>query len=98
MSVAPTTERPATIRDGIRAGIPFGAAALLLGLSFGVVARPIIGPEAAIVMSAFVFAGSAQFGSTAVLAAGGGAAAANAAAGPLHPPLLALRLGYRPPL
>jgi 4-azaleucine resistance transporter AzlC len=70
------TESTATIADGIRAGIPFGVAAFLLGLSFGVVARPVLGAEAAIVMSAFVFAGAAQFGATAVLAAGGGAAAA----------------------
>ena len=76
MPEAQPANRPATIGDGIRAGLPFGAAALLLGLSFGVVARPVMGGEAAIAMSAFVFAGAAQFGATAVLAAGGGAAAA----------------------
>ena len=97
MSVA-SVERPATIRDGIRAGIPFGAAALLLGLSFGVVARPVMGAEAAIVMSAFVFAGAAQFGSTAVLAAGGGAAAAIVAGILLNARFLAMGVAYAPSL
>jgi branched chain amino acid efflux pump len=98
MSAAPTTEAPATIRDGIRAGLPFGAAAALLGLSFGVVARPVMGPEAAIVMSAFVFAGAAQFGSTAVLAAGGGAAAAIVAGVLLNARFLAMGVAYAPSL
>jgi 4-azaleucine resistance transporter AzlC len=56
--------------------VPFALASLLLGLSFGVVARPVMGPTAAIVMSVVVFAGSAQFAALAVLAAGGGAVAA----------------------
>lgn len=62
--------------SGARAGGPFALASLVLGLSFGVVARPIMGPAAAIVMSVVVFAGSAQFAALAVLAAGGGAVAA----------------------
>ena len=61
---------------GLRAGLPYGAASLLLGLSFGVLARPLMGPLATIVMSTIVFAGSAQFAALAVLSAGGGAAAA----------------------
>jgi 4-azaleucine resistance transporter AzlC len=56
--------------------VPFGLASLLLGISFGVVARPTLGPAAAIVMSVVVFAASAQFAALAVLAAGGGAVAA----------------------
>jgi predicted branched-subunit amino acid permease len=66
-------------RRGVRAGIPFAAAGLLLAISFGVLAQPLMGNVAPIVMSALVFAGSAQFAATAVLAAGGGAAAAIAA-------------------
>jgi predicted branched-subunit amino acid permease len=54
-------------------------AGLALAISFGVVARPVLGVVPTIVMSAIVFAGSAQFGSVAVLAAGGGPAAAIAA-------------------
>jgi 4-azaleucine resistance transporter AzlC len=63
---------------GLRAGLAFGAAAFLLGISFGVVAEPIMGPVAPIVMSATLFAGASQFGVTAVLAAGGDAATAIA--------------------
>jgi len=66
-------EPETTYRDGIRVGIPFGVAALLVGLSFGVVAQPIMGAGPAIAFSAFVFAGAAQFGATAVLASGGSA-------------------------
>lgn len=64
------------LSPGFRAGLPLGAAALLLGASFGIVAEPLMGGGAAIVMSAVVFAGSAQFAATAVLADGGSAAAA----------------------
>jgi 4-azaleucine resistance transporter AzlC len=48
-------------------------ASFLLGLSFGVLARPVLGSVATIVMSVIVFAGSAQFAALAVLSAGGGA-------------------------
>ena len=59
------------LREGFRAGIPFAVAALLLAVSFGIIARPVLGGGAAIAMSAVVFAGSSQFAATAVLAAGG---------------------------
>jgi branched chain amino acid efflux pump len=65
-----------SVGAGLRAGIPYGVASLLLGFSFGVLARPVMGPVAAITMSVVVFAGSAQFAALAVLSAGGGAAAA----------------------
>ena len=58
---------------GVRAGIPLGVAALLLSFSFGVVARPVMGSVAPIVMSVVVFAGSCQFAALAVLAGGGSA-------------------------
>lgn len=66
-------------RAGAKAGAPISAASLVLGLSFGVLAEPVMGSVAPVVMSAIVFAGSAQFGALAVLAAGGGAGAAIAA-------------------
>lgn len=66
----------ASFRAGIRAGIPFAIAAGVLAISFGVLAEPVIGAAATLAMSAFVFAGSAQFAALAVLAAGGGASAA----------------------
>ena len=66
-------------RRGLRTGVPYAVAGLLLAISFGVIAQPVMGNVAPIVMSALLFAGSAQFAATAVLAAGGGAAAAIAA-------------------
>ena len=69
-------ELAARLGPGARAGLPLGAAGLLLGISFGVVATPEMGHIAPIVMSAVVFAGAAQFAATAVLADGGGAVAA----------------------
>lgn len=68
-----------SFEQGVRAGLPIAAASLLLAVSFGVLAQPVMGSVAPIVMSAVVFAGSAQFGALAVLAAGGGAGAAVAA-------------------
>jgi 4-azaleucine resistance transporter AzlC len=65
-----------SLRAGFRAGVPFALAGGALSFSFGVVARPVMGPVAPIVMSVIVFAGSAQFAALAVLAAGGGAVAA----------------------
>jgi 4-azaleucine resistance transporter AzlC len=50
-----------------------------IALSFGVLARPLMGSVAPIVMSIVVFSGAAQFGSLAVLSAGGSTAAAIAA-------------------
>ena len=47
--------RLAEYRHGIRAGLGFGAAAGVVGLSFGVVAQPVMGSVAPIVMSVFVF-------------------------------------------
>jgi 4-azaleucine resistance transporter AzlC len=71
--------RLAPYRAGLKAGVGFGLAALLLGVSFGVLAEPLMGPVAPIVMSAVLFSGAAQFGSTAVLVAGGDALTAIAA-------------------
>lgn len=67
---------PGRFRAGVRLGLPYAAASTLLAVSFGVLAEPVMGPVAPIVMSALVFAGSAQFAATAVLIAGGGPAAA----------------------
>jgi 4-azaleucine resistance transporter AzlC len=69
-------ELAAHLGPGARAALPLGAAGLLLGISFGVVAEPVMGHVAPVVMSAIVFAGAAQFAATAVLADGGSAAAA----------------------
>src|SRR4051794_41910252 len=66
-------------RAGIRRGLPFGIAVFAISISFGVLARPVMGPVAPIVMSITVFSGAAQFGALAVLLAGGSAGAAIAA-------------------
>jgi 4-azaleucine resistance transporter AzlC len=66
------TARP-ELAKGMRAGVPYAIASGLVGISFGVLARPVMGAAPAIVMSVIVFAGSAQFAALAVLSAGGGA-------------------------
>lgn len=73
---------PRSFRDGVRAGLPYAGASGVLALSFGVVATDLGFPAvAAVVMSAVVFAGSAQFAAVGILAAGGGVGAAVLAAG-----------------
>ena len=66
-------------RRGIRAGLPFLLPTLAIGTSFGVLAEPVMGAVAAIVMSVIVYAGAAQFAAVSVLVAGGGVAAAVSA-------------------
>jgi 4-azaleucine resistance transporter AzlC len=67
------------IRAGVRAALPFVLPTLLLGASFGVLAKPVMGPVAPIVMSVLVFSGGAQFAALSVLGSGGTTAAAIAA-------------------
>src|ERR1700709_1321175 len=71
--------KPSDIRTGMRAGLPLVLPTLAIGLSFGVLAQPVMGSIAPIIMSLIVFSGAAQFASLTVLAGGGGAAAAIAA-------------------
>jgi 4-azaleucine resistance transporter AzlC len=86
------------VREGFREGLPFGVAALLVGVSFGVLAEPVMGAAAAIVMSAIVFAGSSQFAALAVLASGGGAVAAIVAGALLNARFLAMGIALAPSL
>jgi 4-azaleucine resistance transporter AzlC len=70
---------------GARAALPFALATLVLGISFGVLARSLgWGIVAPIVFSVIAFSGSAQFAVAAVLGAGGGAVAAIVAAALLN--------------
>lgn len=85
-------------RAGIRRGIPFGIAVFAISISFGVLARPLMGTVAPIVMSILVFSGSAQFGALAVLAAGGSTGAAIVAAVLLNARYLAMGLALAPSL
>lgn len=72
---------PARYRDGARRIAPIAVAAFAFSVSFGVLARASgIGTVEAIVMSATVFAGSAQFAIASILAVGGGMASAILAA------------------
>jgi 4-azaleucine resistance transporter AzlC len=64
------------MRRGIRAGIAPAVATIAVGVSFGVLAQPVIGTFATIAMSIIVYAGSAQFAAVSTLAAGGTAGAA----------------------
>jgi predicted branched-subunit amino acid permease len=88
----------APYRTGLKAGVGFGLAALLLGVSFGVIAEPLMGPVAPLVMSAVLFSGAAQFGSTAVLAAGGDAITAIAAGTMLNARFLPMGVAAAPAL
>jgi 4-azaleucine resistance transporter AzlC len=69
---SPETGR-GSFASGVRAAVPYAVAGAVVGASFGVLARPVMGAPAAIVMSITCFAGSAQFAALAVLSAGGGA-------------------------
>jgi 4-azaleucine resistance transporter AzlC len=64
------------IRAGVRAALPFVLPTLLLGVSFGVLAKPVMGAVAPIVMSVSIFSGGAQFAALSVLASGGALGAA----------------------
>jgi predicted branched-subunit amino acid permease len=90
--------RRESLRAGIRAGIPFAVAAGVLAVSFGVLAEPIVGTPATLVMSALVFAGSAQLGSVAVLGGGGGIATAVIAAVLLNARYLPMGIALAPSL
>jgi 4-azaleucine resistance transporter AzlC len=78
--------------------MPFGLAVFAIAVSFGVLARPLMGAVTPIVMSVVVFSGAAQFGALAVLASGGGVGAAIAAGVLLNARYLAMGLALAPSL
>jgi len=89
----------ARFREGLRLGVPFALAGLLVAISFGVVARQAgLSAVAAIVMSAVVFAGSAQFTAIAILAAGGGVTSAVGAATLMNSRFLPMGVALAPSL
>jgi 4-azaleucine resistance transporter AzlC len=83
---------------GARRGVPFGIAVFAIAVSYGVLARPVMGVVAPIVMSIVVFSGAAQFGSLAILAAGGSVGAAIVAGILLNARYLAMGLALAPSL
>ena len=96
----PDRTEPARVRwrAGVRRGVPFGIAVFAIAVSFGVLARPVMGSVAPIVMSIVLFSGAAQFGSLAILSAGGSVGAAIAAGVLLNARYLAMGLGLAPSL
>ncbi len=86
------------MKEGFKAGLAFTIPTLALGASFGVLAEPVMGPVAAIVMSVLVFAGAAQFASVTVLAAGGGVASAVSAGLLINARFLPMGLALAPAL
>jgi 4-azaleucine resistance transporter AzlC len=86
-------------RAGLRTGAPFAVASAVLALSFGVVARDAgFSALGTIVMSAVVFAGSAQFAAIGILAQGGGLGAAVAAAALMNSRFLPMGVALGPSL
>src|SRR3954451_20538440 len=67
------------MKDGFKAGLAFTIPTFALGASFGVLAQPVMGSTAAIVMAVVVCGGAAQCASVTVLAASGGVASAVSA-------------------
>jgi 4-azaleucine resistance transporter AzlC len=91
--------RRASWRAGLRAGVPYALAGFLLSLSFGVLARDAgFSVIAAIVMSAIVFAGSAQFAAISIVSAGGSIGAAVGAAALMNSRFLAMGIALAPSL
>jgi 4-azaleucine resistance transporter AzlC len=89
----------ASFREGLRAGVPYALAGGILALSFGVIARQAgFSALGAIVMSAIVFAGSAQFAAVAIVAGGGGLGAAVAAAALMNSRFLPMGVALAPSL
>jgi 4-azaleucine resistance transporter AzlC len=93
-----TASRPTGLSRGIRAALPFVVPTLAIGMSFGVLAEPVMGAVAAIAMSFIVFAGAAQFAAVSVLIAGGGVAAAVAAGLLINARFLPMGLAAAPAL
>ena len=88
-----------TFRAGVRAGLPFAVAGGLLATSFGVLARDVGMPAwAAVLMSAIVFAGSAQIAALTIVGAGGGLGAALGAAALMNSRFLPMGVALAPSL
>jgi branched chain amino acid efflux pump len=84
---------------GARAGLPFAVATIVLGVSFGVLARQLgWGVAAPIVCSVLVLSGSAQFASASILGAGGGVGTATLAAVFVNARFLPMGLAVAPSL
>ena len=89
----------ASFRRGVRLGVPFAAVGLLLSSSFGVLAvQAGFTPLQALVMSALVHAGAAQFAATSIVVTGGGFVAGVVAASLMNARFLAMGAALAPSL
>jgi branched chain amino acid efflux pump len=96
---SPPAPPAASFRAGLRAGVPYALAGGVVALSFGVLARQAgFSALGAIVMSAIVFAGSAQFAAIAIIAGGGGVGAAIGAAALMNSRFLSMGVALAPSL
>ena len=83
--------------EGVRAGLPYAIAGGLLATSFGVLARDAGMPAwATVLMSAVVFAGSAQIGALTIIGAGGGLGSALGAATLMNSRFLPIGIAFAP--
>jgi 4-azaleucine resistance transporter AzlC len=89
---------PRRLKDGARAGLPFVLPTFAIGVSFGVLAEPVMGAFAAVAMSVLVFGGAAQFASVSILAAGGSLASAVSAGLLINSRFLPMGLAVAPAL
>lgn len=99
-AVAEAPRSPAAaFRTGVRAAIPFALAGGLLAASFGVLADDVGMPGwAAVVMSAIVFAGSAQIAALSIIGGGGGLGSAIGAAALMNSRFLPMGIAIGPSL
>jgi 4-azaleucine resistance transporter AzlC len=98
VSVSSLASSP-TARAGAREALPFAAAGFMVAISFGISARSAGMPAlAAIAMSAFVFAGAAQFAAVAILSQGGSVVAAVLAAVLMNARYVAMGVAIGPSL
>ena len=89
---------PPRLVDGVKAALPFVLPTLAIGMSFGVLAEPLMGAAAAIAMSILVVGGAAQFASVSILIAGGGLASAVSAGLLINTRFLPMGLAVAPAL
>ena len=96
---SPEPDRRESFLAGLRAAVPYATVGFLLSASFGIFAREAgFSPVAAIVMSAVVFAGSAQFTAVSIIASGGTVPAAVAAAALMNSRFLPMGIALGPSL
>lgn len=88
-----------SFREGVRHGMSYAVAAGVVAMSFGVLAREVGFPVwGAVLMSAVVFAGGAQFAALAVISSGGSVASAVGSATLVNSRYLPMGIAVAPSL